>query len=196
MNSRIECLLLCGAFFPQFLLPAQLLTAVAFFFTEDAAAIFLHIKLQFPRFVLSLPKAYAEIAIEEGDAVFLGSGFSGGDERLVFLVRTDQKRRAEGIKLMFRRIAGRLLQAHLIAIKAAVLQIVNHSFDKAAQAVSIVDDQRQMDRLGIGFQRRLAAAVFCVGMNIGIEPVGNRLNAISAQAVHTIDGAGGAAGVQ
>ena len=36
MNSRIECLLLCGAFFPQFLLPAQLLTAVAFFFTEDA----------------------------------------------------------------------------------------------------------------------------------------------------------------
>ena len=54
--------------FQRFLpVPGNLL-CIAFLLAEDAAAVFLHVKAQFPGLLLPIPEAGAEIPVQEGNA--------------------------------------------------------------------------------------------------------------------------------
>ena len=77
-----------------------------------------------------------------------------------------------------------------------MVNILCHSAGKFPQAVVLLHDQLHIYLFGIADEGVPAGLILLIGMDVGVKPVGNRLNALGAQLLHTGDGAGGAAGVQ
>ena len=116
--------------------------------------------------------------------------------QLMLLVGADEQRRGEGIEAALLGLAGRLEQAELIALDAAVLDILRHRPDEGAQAVVIALDQGQVDGLGVFPQAIAAGAVLGKGMDIGIVPEAGDLQSVAPQDIDALVGAGSAADVQ
>ena len=92
-------------------------------------------------------------------------------------------------KAMLRSIARCFAQAHAITFTAAAVDVLRYCAHKGSQAIFSVQNQFQPDGFGIVDQRSAAAAVFRIGMNVGIFPETNRLNFLFTQGFNAHDGA-------
>ena len=176
------------------LIPLDLLL-ITLLLAEHAAAVFLHVEAQLPGLLLSRPEAGTEVTVQEPHAVAPGHLLRDPRHALMLLVGADKQRRGEAVKAVFRGKPGSLLQPHRVAMAAAVVDILRHSAAELPQAVVLLHDQLHTDGGRVGHQRVPPGLVLLIRVDIGVEPVGHRLDPLAAQLVDTGHGAGGAAGM-
>ena len=109
----------CCLFCEFCLVPVDLLL-VTVSLGEHAAAVFLHVKAQFPGPLVPGPEIGAEVPVEEGDAVLLGIALRRFGDSLVILIGAGQKRGGEGGEAMLRGVFGGAFQPVGVAVGAAV----------------------------------------------------------------------------
>ena len=172
------------------------LLCIAVFLAENTAAVLLHIKPQFTSLLLACAKARTEVPIQKSHAPFLRSLTGDVCHALVLLIGADEQGGSETVKTVFGGKSRRLLQTHFIALCAAVGNIVSHGTHKIPQAVLLLHDQLHFYESGVLYEGVPPRLVLLIGVNVGIEPVGHRLDALCAQLLHAGNGARGAAGMQ
>ena len=113
----------------------------------------------------------------------------------MLLIGADEQRGGKAVKAVFGGEPGRLLQPHRVAVAAAVVDILCYRAAEVPQAVVLLHDQLHADGGRIGHQRVPPGLVLLIGVDIGVEPVGHRLDPLAAQLVDAGHRAGRAAGV-
>ena len=107
-----------------------------------------------------------------------------------------KKRRCKAVETQFLCLLCRLKEPDLVALAAAVCDILRHSPDERPQGIVILLDQGQVDGLGILPEAVAPGAVLGKGMDIGVVPETADIKPLSAKRVDTLIGTGGAADVQ
>ena len=79
---------------------------------------------------------------------------------------------------------------------APVVQVVRYRPDEIPQTIVIPDDQLQPDGLVVFNQRIPTGLVLLIGMDVGVVPEADGLDALAPEGVHAVDAARGAAGVK
>ena len=164
-------------------------------FAEDAAAVFLDVHLQLPGLFLTGAEIGAEVAVLEFDAVRKGGPLGHLPHELVVLVGGNKQRGGKAVEATLGGSSCGLKQAHLIALDAAVGNILRHLPDEGAQGVVIALDQGQVDGGAVVPQAVAAGAVLGEGMDVGILPIGGDVEAVGLQNLDALVGAGSAAGM-
>ena len=127
-----------------------------------------------------------------GGGCFFGNRY----DQLVILIRADEQGRGKRFKAPLGGTACRFFQTLSIASDAPIVKIVAHRLQKRTQTVFVVDDQRQVDRFCVFFQRGFTASIFGVRMNVRIIPISCWLDTFVPQGFNTPNGARGTADVQ
>jgi len=162
---------------------------------EDAAAVFLNVEAQLPRAGLAVAEHGAEVLIIKPDAVFLRR--AGGDvlQKLMVLIGADEQRRRKRVKAALLCLPRRLKQAHLVALDAAVRNVVRHRPHKGPQAVFILHGERQRDGFGVFLQAVAPGTVLGEGVDVRVVPEAGQVDPVRAQRVDRHVRAGRAADV-
>ena len=145
--------------------------------------------------MISRPEIGTEIPVEKFHAVLFGVLLRRPDDAVVVLVKAGQQGGGKGGKAVLRGVFGRALDAVLIAVDTAVLDVIRHMADKILQAVVLLHAHLHVDGGGVLQQAVPPGLVFLPGVDVGIVPKRHRLNALGPEGVDTGEGAGGAAGV-
>ena len=93
-------------------------------------------------------------------------------------------------------VTGRALDAVLIAVGAAVVDVSRHMLHELPQAVILPDPHLHADGGGVFQQAVPPGLVFLPGVDVGVVPKSNRLDALGPEGVDAAERAGGAAAVQ
>ena len=150
----------------------------------------------FPGEVLPVPEVGSEIPVQEVHAVFFGCPLRYLPHEIMFLVGADEQRGCKAVEAPLRRLPGRLKQPHLIALDAPAGNVLRHRPDKGPQTVVVALDQGQFNLLGILPQAIAPGPVFRKGMNVGIIPEPRHVEAVFAQYLDGLIGAGSAADME
>ena len=113
----------------------------------------------------------------------------------MILIETAQQGGGEGGKAVLRGVFRRALDAVLIAVAAAVVDVLRHGAHELAQAVVLLYDDLYADGGGKLQQAVAPRFVFFPRMDVGIVPERHWLNALGAQRIDAGEGAGRTAGM-
>ena len=112
------------------------------------------------------------------------------------LVGADEEGAGKAVEAVQGGVAGGLLQPQAVAFAAAVVDVIGHGAAELPQAVILLHDQLHAHGGGVGHQRVAARLVFLIGVDVGVVPVGHRLDALRPEQLDAGHGAGRTAGVQ
>jgi hypothetical protein len=112
------------------------------------------------------------------------------------LIEAGQQGRGESGEAMFRRIAGGALDAVLVAVRAAVVDVGGHMADEVLQTVILLNADLHADGWSVFQQTVPPGFVFFPRMDIGVVPESHRLDPLVPKGFNAGKGAGGAAGMQ
>ena len=145
---------------------------------------------------LTVLKIGTEIPVEEVYAKFGGGTLGGLPHQLVILVGADEQGGGEAVEAQFFGLFRRLKQPDLVALAAAIPDILSHSPDERPQGVVILLDEGQVDGLGVLAQAVAPGAIFGEGMDVGIEPEAADFDFIPPEHLNALVGTGRTANVQ
>ena len=172
------------------------LLLVAFFFREDAAAIFLHIHSQLPRLILAFAEAGSKIEVTEFYAVFGGGLLADLGDQFVVLVGGDGEGGGECLKALLLGGAGGLLKAQGIAIAAPMRNIMADRLGELLEPIFIPNDEGQADLLGVSDEGIPAGLILLIEVDIGVIPKAGGGDALFLELLQAGHRAGGAADMQ
>ena len=101
----------------------------------------------------------------------------------MLLIGADEQRGRERVKAALLRRAGRLKQAHLVALDAPARDILRDLTHERPQAVIVAHEQRQIDRLRVFLQTVAPGAVFGERMDVRVVPIPRQLHPLRTQRI-------------
>ena len=154
---------------------------------KHTAAVLLHIEAQLPGPLIPGPEIGAEIPVQKFHAVLPGVFFRRPDDPLVVLVKACQQGGGKVGEAVLSSVTGRALDAVLIAVGAAVVDVSRHMLHELPQAVILPDPHLHADGGGVFQQAVPPGLVFLPGVDVGVVPKGHRLNALGPKGVDTAE---------
>jgi len=109
---------------------------IAFFLTEYASAVLLHIKAFASRGSLPFAKHRAKVAVYKFNAAAFRGFFRGSRDHFMSLIRADKQCGGELAVPVIRGVFGSLNQTRPITITAPALYVIRDIFYERAQAVN------------------------------------------------------------
>ena len=114
----------------------------------------------------------------------------------MILVRADKQTGSEAVETALCRLSCCFKKPHLIALTAAVTDILSNHPDKGPQSIVILHENGQVDGLGILLQAVPPGTVFRDGVDVGVVPETGNFNTICPQNFDWLVCAGGAANME